>query len=186
MAERIASIVLLVEDVNQENLLRRYLQRLGHDNRSMRPVRVPAGRGSGEQFVRQSYASEVRAIRQQLTRTRACLIAMIDADAGTVNERSQQFDKALQDAEEAPRGPAEPILNLIPKRNVETWILCLNSVEVNEEEDYRHDRRVDTSAIKRAAVTLYDWTRRNFVVPESCVPSLRSCLPEFRRVPGDE
>jgi hypothetical protein len=54
MAERVATIIVLVEDLNQENLLRRYLQQLGYDNRTMRPVKSPAGRGSGEQFVRES------------------------------------------------------------------------------------------------------------------------------------
>ena len=37
MAERIANIILLVEDINQENLLRRYLQLLGHENRNCVP-----------------------------------------------------------------------------------------------------------------------------------------------------
>src|SRR5438445_785724 len=100
MAERIAKIVVLVEDRNQENLLRYYLQRRGHDNRNMRIQKLPGGRGSGEQFVREKYASEVRAIRSQLNRTKACLIAMIDADSGLVEDRRWQFERALQDAEE--------------------------------------------------------------------------------------
>src|ERR1035437_8632175 len=98
MAERIASIILLVEDVRQENLLRRYLHCLGHDNRNMRPVRLSLGQGSGEQFVRESYATEVRAVRAQLNRTKACLIAMIDADTGSIDDRRQQLDRALRDA----------------------------------------------------------------------------------------
>jgi hypothetical protein len=186
MAERVANIILLVEDITQENLLRRYLQQLGHVNRNMRPVKLPPAQGSGEQFVREHYASEVRAIRSQMTRTRACLIAMIDADAGTIDDRRQQFERALQDADELPRSPSEPILNLIPKRNVETWILCLDSVVVDEVNNYRRDPRIDTQSIKRAARTLFSWTRPNFVLPGICAPSLQVCQPEFRRVPGDE
>lgn len=186
MAERIANIILLVEDINQENLLRRYLQRLGHDNRNMRTRILPHGQGSGEQFVRESYAPEVRAIRAQLNRTRACLIAMIDADTGSIADRRQQFERALQDAQELPRSPTEPILNLIPKRNVETWILCLNSAMVDEGSNYHHDPRVNPQSIKTAANTLYSWTRPNFVFPNICAPSLHACQPEFRRVPGDE
>ena len=56
------------------------MKRLGHKNGNMRTWKVPNGQGSGEQFVRERYASEVRAIRSQITRTKACLIAMIDAD----------------------------------------------------------------------------------------------------------
>ena len=106
MVERIASIILLVEDTNQENLLRRYLQRLGHDNRNMRTRKVPNGQGSGEQFVRERYASEVRAIRWRVTRTKACLIAMIDADTGSVADRRQELDRALKDANEPLRSPS--------------------------------------------------------------------------------
>jgi hypothetical protein len=186
MAERIARIIQLVEDVNQENLLRRYLHQLGHDNRNMRPVRVESGRGSGEQFVRERYAAEVRAIRGQLNRTRACLIVMIDADTGSTEDRRLQLERALRDADEPARNPAEPILNLIPKRNVETWILCLNSDLVSEITDYRHDPGIDAQSIKRAAKVLFSWTRPNCAVPEACVPSLQSCLVEFRRIPGDE
>lgn len=186
MAERIANIILLIEDVNQENLLRRYLQRLGHDNRSMRPLRLPSGQGSGEQFVRERYASEVRAIRVQLNRTKACLIAMVDADAGSIDDRRQQFERALRDAGEPNRKALEPILNLIPKRNVETWILSLNSISVDEASNYRHDSRVNAHSIKQAASTLFSWTRPNFVLPHICAPSLQACQLEFRRVPGDE
>src|SRR5260370_28394780 len=107
MAERIANIILLVEDINQENLLRRYLQQLGHHNRNMRPLKLPAGQGSGEQFVRERYASEVRAMRAQVTRTRACLIAMIDADASSITDRRQQLERALLDADEPPIRPTE-------------------------------------------------------------------------------
>ena len=116
MAERIANIILLVEDRNQETLLRRYMQRLGHDNRNMRSQMSPRGQGSGEQFVREQYASQVRAMRR--TSTKACLIAMVDADTGSVDDRRKQLERALRDAEEGPRSPSEPILNLIPKR---TW-----------------------------------------------------------------
>jgi hypothetical protein len=183
MAERVATIILLVEDLNRENLLRRYLQRVGHGNRTMRVVRSPSGRGSGEQFVRESYASQVRAIRGTLTRTKACLIAMIDADILAVEDRGQRFERALREANEPPRQPSEPILNLIPKRNVETWILCLNSLAVDEVTNYRHDPRVDAEAIKRAARTLFSWTRPNFLLADGCTPSLQACQSEFRRMP---
>jgi len=186
MAERIATIILLVEDRNQENLIRRYLQQRGHDNRNMYIRKLPGGQGSGEQFVRERYAAEVRAIRSQLSRTKACLIAMIDADSGLVEDRRRQFERALQDAEEPARSASEPILNLIPKRNVETWILCLNSEVVDELRDYRHDPRVSTQSIRQAASTLFSWTRLNPGIPNTCVPSLQECLPEFDRVPDQE
>jgi hypothetical protein len=140
------------------------------------------GRGSGEQFVRGRYASEVRAVRLQMAKTKACLIAVIDADTGSVDDRRQQLQSALRDADEPPRAPAEPILNLIPRRNVETWILCLGGEPVDEVTDYRHHAGVDSS-IRQAAQVLFDWTRPNATLPTHCVPSLQSCLPEFGRIP---
>lgn len=186
MAERIANIILLVEDINQENLLRRYLHRLGHGNRTIRVRRLPPGQGSGEQFVRESYASEVQAVRARATHTSVCMIAVIDADTGSIGDRKQQLERGLKDADELPRSPTEPILNLIPKRNVETWILCLTSVTVDETTNHRHDPRINPGLIKQAAITLFEWTRPNFVLPDTCVPSLQACQLEFRRVPGDE
>jgi len=183
MAERIASIVLLVEDVRQENLLRHYLKRNGQENRNIRVRKSPSGRGSGEQFIREHYASEVEAIRSQSARTRACLITMIDADTGLVNDRRHQLERALRESDQPPRESGEPILNLIPKRNVETWILCLNSEQVDEITDYRHDPRVDARSIREAAATLFEWTRPNAEPPNTCVPSLHECLPEFDRIP---
>jgi hypothetical protein len=111
---------------------------------------------------------------------------MIDADIGSVNDRRRQFERALRDADELLRSPTEPILNLIPKRNVETWILCLNLQQVNEIDDYRHDTRIEAQSIKRAAGTLFSWTRPNANIPELCAPSLRECLAEFSRIPRDE
>lgn len=181
MGERIAGIILLVEDLNQANLLRRYLKRLGQG--SMRLKMLPRGQGSGEQDVRERYAAEVRATRTQMTKTKACLIAMIDADIKPIENRRQQLDRALRDADEEPRSPSEPILNLIPKRNVETWILCLNSETVDEITDYRHDPRVNAKSIKDAANALYSWTRPKAAVPVNCVPSLQDCVPEFERIP---
>ena len=108
---------------------------------------------------------------------------MIDADTLSVEDRKQQFERSLREKNAPPRRLSEPILNLIPKRNVETWILCLNSLAVDEVTNYRHDPQVDAEAIKRAAFALFSWTRPNFLLPDGCTPSLQACHSEFRRVP---
>jgi hypothetical protein len=110
-------------------------------------------------------------------------MVMIDADSSPTEDRRRQLGRALQDAGEPARNASEPILNLIPKRNVETWILCLNDKVVDELSDYRHDSRVGSQSIRQAAATLFSWTRPNCTIPASCVASLRDCLPEFDRLP---
>jgi hypothetical protein len=177
MAKRIADIILLVEDLRTELLLRRYLQRLGQDSGKVRALRIPDGKGSGEQFVRVRYATEVRALRAAHAKT--CLIAAIDADTGTTAQRRQQLERALRDAREPARDARERILNLIPKRNVETWILCLDSIAVDEVKDYRR-----SSGSQAGCSSPLRWTRPNAAPPGICVESLRECLSEFGRIPA--
>ena len=176
MSRRTATIVLLAEDSRQAKLVREYLARIGHRGH-VRVNMAPNGQGSGEQYVREHYASEVNDARRQNWR-RICLITVVDADTNTTAYRRRQL---IADPE---RSASEPILVLVPKRNVETWILCLTNHAVDEDSDFRYDRRVHSSAIKTAASALFDWTRRNAAVPDSCVPSLRESLPEFDRIPA--
>lgn len=56
MAERIAEIVVLVEDRNHENFVHRYLKRLGRKIRNIRVEKAPPGRGAGEQWVRDEWS----------------------------------------------------------------------------------------------------------------------------------
>jgi hypothetical protein len=78
------------------------------------------------------------------------------------------------------RAEDEAIVHLIPKRHIETWILCLKGERVDEETDYRH-RGVDEH-IKTAASTLFNWSRPNTVPAEHCVESLGLAIPEVRRL----
>jgi len=65
---------------------------------------------------------------------------MIDADNHTVQERYNQLNQALADAQYSAVLENERIARLIPKQNVETWILCLNGQPVNEETNYQRDK----------------------------------------------
>ena len=177
MAERIAEIVILAEDLAQANLIRRYLQRCGHG-----PFRtVLCERGSGEQHVRTRYPAELSAYRRNAAKRRSALAVVIDADTNTVTERESELSAALQQAGEPRREDHEAVSLLIPKRNIETWMLCLNGEAVDELTDY--SKRRDTFRLtKGAAATLYSWTRPNAQLPANCVASLRSGIREIRRI----
>src|SRR5690348_11684698 len=71
VAERIAEIVILAEDLNQINFARHFLKRSGHNARQIRAVPVPQGKGSGEQHVRRQYATEVQYYRNRVSRRKA-------------------------------------------------------------------------------------------------------------------
>jgi hypothetical protein len=176
-----SQVILLVEDTLHEQLIFRYLRRLGFGIHAMRIVESPSGEGSAEQWVRERFAAEVEACRGRQAETR--LIVLIDADTHTVQERIAQLDKALQEAE-APVIPDDTneIARLVPKRNIETWILCLNDLEVNEDTDYKRTRDNWSELVRPAVSTLYGWTRPSAAVPPSCVESLQIGIGELRKL----
>jgi hypothetical protein len=177
---RASRVIVLAEDARQQNFIRRYLHRLNFGNRDIAFEPVPAGRGCGEQWVRENYARMVRACRDRNARAETAVVVSIDADAHSSEDRARELAEALQVAALAARGPAERIAHLIPRRQIETWILCLTSEVVDEETDY-HRRDVD-NVVKVAAETLFEWSRRGAPIPAHCVPSLQAAIPEVQRL----
>ena len=121
--ERIANKIVLAEDAEQQNLVRRYLEKCGHNTRECRFV-SPAAKGpggSGEKYVRDQYPQQVQACRSSLgRRASALLIVIVDADTETTERRALQLSRALIAAGVEHRGADEPVVVLIPKRHVET------------------------------------------------------------------
>ncbi len=181
MVERIAKIIVLAEDIRQANFARRYLICRGHHPRTIVVRRAPPGQGSGEQYVREQYPIEVAYYRRRAHFRKAALLAAIDADTGTVEEHEQYLDSALTRAKEMKRQADEAIALLIPKRNIETWVLCLAGQPVDEVTNYRNRDEID-ELIKPAADTFYQWSRSGAALPGTCVPSLRKGVVEVRRL----
>lgn len=99
------------------------------------------------------------------------------------------MDRALAQAQEprvrATRIQDEMIARLVPRRNIETWILALNSTIVNEEDDYKYTIKTDekwSELIPTAAASFYTLTRPNAKMPEDLIESLRFGVVEMRRV----
>ncbi|MBI5282701.1 MAG: hypothetical protein HY858_13535 [Candidatus Solibacter usitatus] len=95
-------------------------------------------------------------------------------------ERETQLGTSLRDQGVAPRLAHEAVAHLIPKRSIETWVLCLNGQPVDETTDYK--QRADNSQIPDAANAFFAWSRTNATVPAICIPSLRTAIPEIRRI----
>lgn len=149
----------------------------------MRLVPYPVGEGSGEQWVRENFALEVKAYRLRHAHAETALIIIIDADALSVQERLAQLDQNIEGAEAVRiRLDEEQIARLVPKRNVETWILCLNDVAVDEEADYKRTRNDWETLNRSGSETLYRWTRPSAQLPTSCIPSLRLGVAELKRL----
>ncbi len=88
-----SQVVVLVEDNRQQQLIFRYLRRIGLEARAMRFV-LPSS-GSGEQWVREQFPVEVTAYRRRRARAETKLVAVIDADNSTLPERLAQLDQKL-------------------------------------------------------------------------------------------
>ena len=175
-------VIVIVEDERHEMLVRRYLKKCGIGPHHVTYVRSPSGEGSAEQLVRTRFAKEVSAYRNRQARAATALILVIDADVHTVRDRLTQLNRGLGEGGVQPIGDAEQIARLVPKRNVETWILCLNEQPVDEETDYKKTRDDWTELIPQAAETLFQWTRPRAVPPNNCVDSLQSGISEMNRV----
>jgi hypothetical protein len=149
----------------------------------MRFVPYPAGAGSGEQWVRERFPVEVEVCRRRRAHAETALIVLIDADELSVQERLAQLDRNLDEAQaDRVRPDAEQIARLVPKRNIETWILCLNDVSADEETNYKRTRNDWATLIRSGTETLYDWTRPNAQLPASSISSLRLGVAELKRL----
>jgi hypothetical protein len=186
LPERVANKIILAEDTAQQNLVRRYLERCGH-TAPFRLVPLPAKGpgGSGEKYVREQYPREVQACRSILGRRAAALLVVItDADMETTQRRAAQLGNALQAAGMHARVNDEPIVVLIPKRHVETWIRALLGNQVDEVTDYTKAPYSTPVAndVKDAATELHRWTRPDANPGPTSPPSLTASLPEWRRI----
>jgi hypothetical protein len=174
-------VIIVVEDDHHEMLIRRYLKKRGLVEREMRIRRSPSGEGSAENWVRKTFANEVSNYRSRHAQT--ALIVVIDADKATVQHRLQQLDQALRDSRKETVDPGrEQIARLVPKRNVETWILCLNGHAVDEATDCKTRNHDWNALIPPAAESLFQWTRSKAEPPNHCIDSLRHGIKELRHL----
>jgi hypothetical protein len=93
--------------------------------------------------VRERYPKAVISYRGRSARAETALIVAIDADTGDADRRLRQFREALEQAGFGARTEDEAIVHLIPKRNVETWVLCLSGRRVDENTDYSIEGGID-------------------------------------------
>ena len=156
--------LLLCEDKQHENVMRYFLLACGVSDRKIRVLPYKPGQGAADQRVVNSFVREVKAFRskryqrsgdQQLRRI--ALIVMLDADHYTVDERRNQLNRHLQQANLLTIQESDNIVLLIPKRNIETWLAALTSDDISaidEKTNYRHslpERPIWKAALQRLA-----------------------------------
>lgn len=130
-------VVVLCEDLQMFYFIKHFLKNSGWDKKgfktNFRPKLTPPNSGSGEQFVRDSYPKELKAVRAIRQRKNAVLIVCTDADNLTIEERKKSLDEGCSRAQIDKRQSDEQVFILIPNRNIETWFAYLRKENVDED-----------------------------------------------------
>lgn len=175
MIRRKVKVVLLCEDSQQESFARRFLVRAGWHPRALRVEKSPQGRGAGEKWVRDRFPEELESLRRR--HVLALLVAMVDADRATVEERLGAFDQACHRAGIRERGPDEPVALFVPRRNIETWLSYLSGKDIDEESVYpKLDRARECAEHVRTLKAMCDAGTLRDPSP----PSLQVACVEYR------
>lgn len=136
MSARRVRIVLLCEDSQHEAFTTRFLEGMGWNKREIYVEKSPSAVGSAEQWVREKFPIELRIYRRRRQRAASALIAMIDADEKTIQDRIHEFERECNSMQIPFLANDEAVAIAVPKRNIETWIHYLNGNSVNEEAPY--------------------------------------------------
>lgn len=168
--------ILLCEDEQMACFIRRFLKERNIPRHDIRELIAPAGRGSGEQWVRVRYPDELLAIRSM---PGVALMVGTDADVGTVAERIASLDEECKKRGVPVRGRGEKVAILVPKRNIETWLAYLRQESVDESQCYpkypsESDCRNDVRELERMC--------REQKLRDPVPPSLKAACAEFRNV----
>lgn len=127
-----SQVIVLCEDIQQRVFVYRYLTRLGYGPRDVKFDIAPAGQGAGDAYVLGEYARQANECRTRNKIARTVFIAVVDVDTLDLEERRKQLDGALSAGGAHARTNVAPIVTLLPKRNIETWIRALFGEAVNE------------------------------------------------------
>jgi hypothetical protein len=179
MSRRRVHLILLCEDRQHEAFFRRFFERSGWNKREIQVRKAPKGRGSGEQWIRGVYSEEVKKLRS--SHVSACLVAAIDEDKQGLGNREKQFATSLEETGQRSREQNEPILHLIPARNIETWIAYLDGESAQEESNYpKLKRESDCAPMVKELRRMCDEQDLRAPAP----PSLERACREYRqRIP---
>lgn len=170
---------LLVEDRAHELFVYRALETWGVRKQRIYVPPYPRGEGSGEQFVRDSFADFVNDVRRATSSK--FLIVVTDADSLTVVDRRAQLIGKLAALELPSLSADEPVVLLVPKRAIETWLAHVVSPMADEATDYHHrfDGPRTAVACKEASKMLEGLINSTASLG---LPSLDAARPDLLRI----
>ena len=184
-------VVVVCEDAQGRSFTLQALRAYGFHPHAIRVVPLPSkvGGGAGHAWVAAQDPRELDAARRAGAAT--SLVAHIDADEHTVAQRHVQLRDACTTAGVVPRAATEAVAELVPRRNIETWIYALDEelagdLTLSEHDDFRKLKGHERDC--RAAARAFADHARQRTAPATTteVPSLVDGLAEFRRVAPQE
>lgn len=174
-------VAVLIEDQTLERFVRQILLCLGFSRHELRVLPFPVGKGSAKAWVDLQYAAEVKILRSKNFQPNLALLVGTDADELTVDQRNQDLATSLADRSLPPRGDGENIIHLIPKWNIETWLLYFAGKPRDENRDYKHEvKKTDFPAVAAAFVS--EFRRHAQGEQFESQPSLIVAYGEMRRL----
>lgn len=149
---------------------------MGWGNRQLRIEKSPAGRGSGEQWVREQFVKELRNYSRRTVQY--TVAAIVDGDTIGTIERIQQFDNECTEQGVPVRSAADEVAIIVPTRNIETWISYLKGEDVDEDSIYSKLRY--ESECQPAVDELLKMCKASGL-PDDAPSSLKAACQEFRQ-----
>ena len=178
---RPAKITILCEDLQTATFIRYFFMQRGWRDHDFRVLPLPAGKKSGEQYVREELPNQLKAYRSKCNHISSiALVVAIDADTLTVSERKRQLEQVCCDEGITPPGNNERILLVVPKRNIETWRAYLQGNVVNESVQYPKHRGCESECMPEAQ-HLHDMCQCNEMNPMPSPLSLDICCRDFNQ-----
>ncbi len=171
------SVVLLCEDRQTNSFVRGFLSYRGFHGREIKTIFSPPGRQSGEQWVRTRYPEELKAIR---ARQQAFLLVIVDADTQSTAARRSQLDQACNQKGVPKRKSEDPVIIVVPRRNIETWFAYLKGEKVDETTAYPRLRK--SRDCRFLARELYRMCHEERRLAEPSPPSLKEACQEYQRL----
>ncbi|MBF0623235.1 MAG: hypothetical protein HQL82_00315 [Magnetococcales bacterium] len=172
-------IILLCEDQQLLCFLSRFLKRRGWGSRDIHGMNAPPGVGSAEQWVRETYPGILQALRSK--GSSVVLLVGTDADTLSVVDRIAILDQACRNKNIPSRLAQDPVIMVVPKRNIETWLAYLRGESVNEVDNYPRYR--GESDCRKDVKALDDMCRKQ-QLRQPAPPSLQATCGEYRKMPA--
>lgn len=178
MSKSGVGVYVVCEDKQQEDFIKYFLMEYYGWKRSLISRKVafspyPRGRGAGVQHV----INEYRKARGSLPHN-VILVGVVDTDKPqkTVSNREQELNTV--GGQYRHRSPNDRYINVIPKRNIETWMYCAAGNAVDEVTDYKNKmKNVSSDDYKHLIKVLVD-AYRSEECPADWPPSLKGMKSE--------